>query len=62
MTQRTAEMSPFRLMPDEVLAAAIADLERTCSQPRLAYVPAAEREAYLGELVRARAEAERRRT
>jgi len=58
----TARLNPYRIMPDSVLAAAIADLERTCSQPRLAFLPAAEREAYLGELVRARAEAERRRT
>lgn len=60
MLHRAAEMSPFRLMPDQVLADAVADLERICSQPRLDYVPAREREAYLGELVRARAELSRR--
>ena len=53
-------LSPYRLMSDEVLVDAIRDLERLTSQPRIEYLPAAEREAYLGQLVRARAEAERR--
>lgn len=56
------QLSRYRLMDDDTLVAAIADLERTCSQPRLDFLPADEREAYLSDLDRARAELERRRT
>lgn len=54
-------LSPYRIMPDEVLEQAIADLERVTAQPRLGYLPEEEREACLSDLVRARAELERRR-
>jgi hypothetical protein len=56
------QLSPYKLMADDTVVAAIANLERICSQPRFEYLPAAVRQSCLDELDRARAELERRRT
>jgi hypothetical protein len=55
------EMSPYRLMEDEVLTAARLELERLVSQPIFNFAPKSTRESYLQELDRTRLEMERRR-
>jgi hypothetical protein len=55
-------LSVYALMPDDVLEAALLDLERVTTQPGFKFAPESTQRFYLRQLDAARSEAERRRT